>query len=179
MRGDLTTDGQDRTDVPKQNRPLVRDGRLQARKKRTDRSYLRPAAPTAPGPQSDIDADVIEDPAALAAAEEVAAAEPDIALLDDGPEAIPPVRSLAGSRPRGAVAPPASAPSPASAAPRSGRLPTTVRAIQQQGVRKRRDIDLAALAKRDTDYAIHELRRIAVLAATVVVTLIVLGVFLR
>jgi hypothetical protein len=60
-----------------------------------------------------------------------------------------------------------------------GRLPSNVRAIQHQGVRRRRELDLHALAVADTKYAIHELRRIAVLAAMVVVTLVVLGIVLR
>ncbi len=46
-------------------------------------------------------------------------------------------------------------------------------------MRKRRDIDLGALARRDTSYAYHELRRIAVLATMVVVTLVVLWFVLR
>ena len=69
------------------------------------------------------------------------------------------------------------APSPARPAP--SRVPTSVRAIQQQGVRKRREFDVQSLAVRDTQYAIHELRRIAILATMVVVTLIVLGIVLR
>jgi hypothetical protein len=58
-------------------------------------------------------------------------------------------------------------------------LPTNVRAIQQQGVRRRREVDLHALAVADTRYALHELRRIAILTTMVVVTLIVLGIVLR
>ena len=54
-----------------------------------------------------------------------------------------------------------------------------MRAIQQQGVRKRRDVDLGALARRDTSYAYHELRRIGVLATMVIVTLVVLWFVLR
>jgi hypothetical protein len=46
-------------------------------------------------------------------------------------------------------------------------------------MRKRREIDLEALAKADTTYALHEMRRIAVLTAMVLVTLIVLGIVLR
>ena len=68
------------------------------------------------------------------------------------------------------------APSPVRPA---SRVPTSVRAIQQQGVRKRREFDVQSLAVRDTQYAIHELRRIAILATMVVVTLIVLGIVLR
>ena len=51
--------------------------------------------------------------------------------------------------------------------------------MQQQGVRKRREVDVQSLAVRDTQYAMHELRRIAILAAMIVVTLIVLGFVLR
>jgi hypothetical protein len=132
--------------LPKQNRPLVRDGRIQAKKKRTDRSYLRPtAAPSAIKP--------------------VAADEAGEASIGE-PDAVADALAVAG------------APSPvASAAP--SRLPTSVRAIQQQGVRKRRDIDVNALAVSDTKYALHELRRIAVLATMVIATLIVLGIVLR
>ena len=120
--------------MPKQNRPLVRDGRIQA-KKRTDRSYLRTAAP-GPAPE----------------AAEDAAGEPD-EVADVINEAAAPV-------------PPS-------------RLPQAVRAMQQQGVRKRRELDLQALARNDTTYALHELRRIAVLATMVIVTLIVLSFVLR
>ena len=135
--------------MPKQNRPLVRDGRIQP-KKRTDRSYLRPgAAPTdaAPTDASEVDAGELES--------------------SSGPNAVAEI--LARTAP--AVA--------AATAAIPGRLPTSVRAIQQQGVRKRRDIDLNALAVNDTKYALHELRRIAVLATMVVVTLVVLGIVLR
>ncbi len=67
---------------------------------------------------------------------------------------------------------------PAAATP-AGRLPTTVRAIQQQGVRKRREFDVQALALRDSSYALHELRRIFILASMVVITLVVLWFVLR
>lgn len=135
--------------MPKQNRPLVRDGRLQARKKRTDRSYLRP------GP-------------APASIEEEAPEEPAADIVAETP--VTPARTPVA----------ASAPAPAPARPTaSGKLPTTVRAIQQQGVRKRREVDLQALARRDSRYAIHEIRRIFILTAMVVTTLIVLGVVLR
>jgi hypothetical protein len=149
--------------LPKQNRPLVRDGRLQpAKKKRTDRSYLRPA-PAAPAePDTSevaVDADIVDDPGVLAAAEAEAAREPDTALLADGPVAMPPPTAPSRRQPT--------------------RLTGAARAIQQQGVRKRREVDLVTLARRDTSYAIHELRRIAILAAMVVVTLVVLGVVLR
>jgi hypothetical protein len=122
--------------LPKQNRPLVRDGRIKA-KKRTDRSYLRPGAQPAPAPDGG-EADPAGEPDEVA---EVIAAS---------------AQSVAPSR-----------------------LPSAVRAMQQQGVRKRRELDLHALAVNDTRYAMHELRRIAVLATMVVVTLIVLGVVLR
>jgi hypothetical protein len=68
---------------------------------------------------------------------------------------------------------------PARAAAPSTKLPTTVRAIQQQGVRKRGAVDLRALAERDTKYAFHELRRIAFLSIMVIATLVVLWVMLR
>ena len=140
--------------MPKQNRPLVRDGRLQARKKRTDRSYLRPeaaAAPAEPAPveEEEPDASDVVRAAARAAAE---------------PEAPPAAES--------------SEPAPFKRTP-AGKLPTAVRAIQQQGVRKRREFDIQALAIRDTNYAKHELRRIAILAAMVIVTLVVLAFVLR
>ena len=46
-------------------------------------------------------------------------------------------------------------------------------------MRKRGDVDLGALARRDTSYAYHELRRIAVLATMVILTLVVLWFVLR
>jgi hypothetical protein len=64
-------------------------------------------------------------------------------------------------------------------APTAVRVGGAARALQQQGVRKRRDIDVDALGRRDTSYAMHELRRIAILAVMVVVTLVVLGIVLR
>jgi hypothetical protein len=131
--------------LPKQNRPLVRDGRIQT-KKRTDRSYLKPAATPAPAPAPMSDAEV---EAAEAGGEPDAVAE---AIVETAPSA------------------------PASAT--GGRLPSRVRAMQQQGVRKR-GVDLQALAINDTQYAIHELRRIAVLAVMVVITLIVLAIVMR
>ncbi len=143
--------------MPKQNRPLVRDGRLQAKKKRTDRSYLRPepaqpAAEPAPVEEDVPDASDVVRAAARAAAE---------------PEAAP---APAGVEP--------STPVPATRT-QTGKLPTAVRAMQQQGVRKRREFDIHALAIRDTNYAKHELRRIAILATMVVVTLVVLTFVLR
>jgi len=131
--------------LPKQNRPFVRDGRLQAKKKRTDRSYLRPAAAPAPPP-----------------AEELEVAEEESA---EAPEPMP-------------VA--ATAPAHTAARPRpAGRVPAAVRAIQQQGVRKRGELDLHELAVADTRYAIHELRRIAIFAALVITTIVVLAIVLR
>lgn len=136
--------------MPKQNRPLIRDGRLQAaKKKRTDRSYLRPASEPATEPLS-------EDEAATAEAR----AEEDV--LGEAPAPVSggvPSRSVADATPR--------------------RVPSAVRAIQQQGVRTRRQVDLHALAEADSRYALHELRRIAILAVMVIATLIVLGIVMR
>lgn len=122
--------------MPKQNRPLVRDGRIQA-KKRTDRSYLRTPAQPAAKPE-----------------------EPAEDLVGEPDEVAEVIASDAQSIPR-------------------SQLPSAVRAMQQQGVRKRRELDLQALAVSDTKYALHELRRIAVLTAMVITTLIVLGIVLR
>ena len=138
--------------MPKQNRPTVRDGKIPPRQKRTDRSYLG-GAPGAPA----------DDEAVAAEAAEAA------------PEALLPVEPAAAFAASRAVAPVPQAARPVA----SGKLPTAVRAIQQQGVRKRREFDVQALAVRDTQYAIHELRRIAVLASGVVVTLVVLTFVLR
>jgi hypothetical protein len=146
--------------VPKQNRPLVRGGRLQAKKKRTDRSYLRPAdasaEPEATTAEEDTrDAsDVVR--AAVQASEPSMPTEPTEAFNAPTAVAAPVQQSVAGAR-----------------------LPTTVRALQQQGVRKRREFDIQALQRRDSEYAVHELRRIFVLAAMVVITLIVLTIVLR
>jgi uncharacterized membrane protein len=124
---------------------------LQVKKKRTDRSYLRPE----PQPQTAEEPVAEEAPAAKIAA----AAEP------TGVFAPPPPPQPAATRPAAAAAP--------------ARATGAARALQQQGVRKRSDIDAQALARRDTSYAIHELRRIGILAVSVVVTLIVLGIVLR
>jgi hypothetical protein len=135
--------------LPRQNRPLVRDGRLQVKKKRTDRSYLGGAAgPTEPP-----------------------AVEPEESL-DSGPS---------GADENAAAATLAAQPAPSTPARAAAptRLPTSVRALQQQGVRRRRELDVDALAERDTAYAFHELRRILILATIVVFTLIVLGIVLR
>lgn len=134
--------------MPKTNRPLVRDGRIQAPKKRTDRSYLRPASGA------------------------TQAAPVEEAELDEAVDV--PVEEAATT----AFAP-SSAPAKSVTPAPGGKLPTTIRAIQQQGVRKRRDVDLGALARRDTSYAYHELRRIAVLATMVIVSLVVLWFVLR
>jgi hypothetical protein len=139
--------------VPKTNKPLVRDGRIQAPKKRTDRSYLRPSSgATDIVPVEDLP----EDEATEAEVQDLAAS---------------PTAAFAPPAPARAAAPVTSSP--------VGKLPTTVRAIQQQGVRKRREFDLGALARRDTSYAFHELRRIAALATMVIVTLVVLWFVLR
>lgn len=140
--------------MPKQNRPVVRDGRLQAAKKRTDRSYLRPNGAAASGAPS---------PAA--------------------PEAEPEAPVEAGEpAPVDVVAEPVPAASAAPAEPRVAaqtRTTGAARAIQQQGVRKRREFDVEALGVRDTRYAIHEMRRIVILTVLVVVTLVVLTFVLR
>jgi hypothetical protein len=149
--------------MPKPNRPLVRDGRLQAKKKRTDRSYLRPDA-AAP------DTVELDDQTPEEDAEETGMNGSDTALAGM------PGASSVGLTP--AQAPAAAAPVAPTRTP-PARLPTAVRAIQQQGVRKRREFDIQALAVRDTEYAIHELRRIAVLATMVIITLVVLWIVLR
>lgn len=144
--------------MPKQNRPAVQSRRLQRKKKRTDRRYLGaqrgPAGAPEPGSKEE-------------------RAQEDEAPLEEGLDA-----AASGASPLVAASPPVAA---ASAAPQrgAGRIPTAVRAIQQQGVRKRRELDLHALAVADTQYALHELRRIAILAAAIVVTLVVLGIVLR
>jgi hypothetical protein len=150
--------------LPKQNRPAVRDGRIQAKKKRTDRSYLRPAG--AP-PVQEPAAEPVEDNDERDAAEVVRAA------VDAAEPTMPADRTSAFS----ASAAPSPAPAGRPVAP--PRLPTTVRAMQQQGVRKRREVNIQALQRRDSDYAIHEFRRIATLAVMVVITLVVLTFVLR
>jgi hypothetical protein len=151
--------------VPKQNRAYVRDGRLQVKKKRTDRSYLgaQPAAPatveeaapdqavpdgTAPGETTNLEA-------ATTASTAAAVAEPVETEVDPAPAA-----------------------QPAEFTPQ-GRQQGAARALQQQGVRKRGELDVQTLAERDTKYAIHELRRILVLTALIIATLIVLAIVLR
>ena len=150
--------------MPKQNRPAIRDGRIQAKKKRTDRSYLRPAgAPPTPEQAAEPLEEADERDAAEVVRAAVEAAEPTMPADPTG------------------VFSAAAAPSPASSGRpvATGKLPTTVRAIQQQGIRKRREVNIQALQRRDSDYAIHEFRRIAVLAVMVVITLVVLTFVLR
>ena len=143
--------------MPRQNRPLVRDGRLQGgKKKRTDRSYLG-----ATTPQRDESAAPTEEQAQTA--DESLDAE---AALD-----APGRRgALAGAHDQVVRA--------GEINRAAGRLPSSARALQRQGVR-RRELDVDALAERDSRYAVHELRRILILATLVFVTLIVLGVVLR
>ncbi|MHB8376742.1 MAG: hypothetical protein ACYDEB_07270 [Dehalococcoidia bacterium] len=152
--------------MPKQNRPLVRDGRLQSKKKRTDRSYLRPDAAPAPVGGAPVAGETVADEAAASAG--LAAPSPDGATAQPAATG-----SARGSGPSPAP------PTATAAATGGGRLPTTVRAIQQQGVRKRREFDVHALGVRDTTYALHELRRIFVLASMVIITLVVLWFVLR
>jgi hypothetical protein len=132
--------------VPKQNRPVVRDGRLQVRKKRTDRSYLRPAS-GAPAVPTDV--------------EETQAPPEDVAAT-----------------PLGVSEAAMDAPAPVSAASSTARVPAAVRALQQQGTR-RRVVDVESLLDADTRHARHELRRISILTTLSLVALIVLAVFLR
>lgn len=151
--------------MPKQNRPFARDGRLQAKKKRTDRSYLRPNAAAAAVEDAPIVESVADD-AAEAPADAGAVPATPAGAADGGGAVRREQRRVAGTA------------APAAAAS-AGRLPTTVRAIQQQGVRKRREFDVQALAMRDSAYALHELRRIFILASMVVITLVVLWFVLR
>ncbi len=144
------------SNLPKQNRPVVKDGRIQPPKKRTDRSYLG-AGPAVSDPgSSDVPVVDIADAVAMSSDPATAFAAPAPAATKETSVAKPPMR--------------APAPVPAVGA---------ARALQQQGVQKRRGIDLNALARRDTSYALHELRRIGVLTAMVITTLVVLGVVLR
>jgi hypothetical protein len=140
--------------LPKQNRPLVRDGRLQVKKKRTDRSYLGAT------PEPRVDEPALDEEAELESEAAVSAAPADEAELKATPE-------------------PASAGAAVAAATTARRMPSSARALQQQGVRRRRELDVDALAERDSRYAMHELRRILILASIIVVTLIVLGIVLR
>lgn len=132
--------------MPRQNRPLVRDGRLQSKKRRTNRSYLtREQAAAADEETREETADGVAAPVA----DDAATAEAE------------------------RVSP------PAATAVRPARMPGSVRAMQQQGVRKRRDVNAHALMVRDSKYALHELRRIFILTVLVVVTLVVLAFVLR
>lgn len=139
---------------------LVRDGRLQTPKKRTDRSYLSSSgAATAP----------VAEPEASEAATDAA--------MDD---AIATAAAVSAA-PAVAAAPAAasaSASASATAAAQAKRAAGAARALEQQGVRKRRELDVEALAKRDSDYAKHELRRIAIFAGIIFATLIVLAIVL-
>ena len=47
------------------------------------------------------------------------------------------------------------------------------------GLPSKHEVDVDALARRDTKYAVHELRRILVLTLLVVVALVVLTIVLR
>lgn len=142
--------------MPSQNRPVVKDGRLVV-KKRTDRSYLKPSAAepeiAAPDVLPETDAPVVDETTPVATSAATAAFT--------APTAAP-------------AAPPASAPTPAPAAKSA-----TARALEQQGVRKRREVDLDAVARRDSNYAMHELRRIAILTAIVIAVLVILTLTLR
>lgn len=143
--------------MPKKD--LVRDGRLQAPKKRTDRSYLRTPSPAA----------------APAAEPAEPAADP------DSPDAVGSVASGLAEAPVAAVAPAPVASSPSTtataAATAAARHTGAARALEQQGVRKRRELDVDALAKRDSDYAKHELRRIFVFATLIFAVLVLLAIF--
>ncbi len=140
--------------MPKQNRPMVRDGRLQAPKKRTDRSYLTPT------PATPLETAVEETPEVEA---DVSAPDADVTAVEV----------------EAAVVATAPTPTSSQSAAAAARATGAERALQQQGVRKRREFDVQALARRDTRYAYHELRRIAILATMVVITLIVLTFVLR
>lgn len=153
MRGDFRRES---VRLPRQNRPVVRDGRLQPKRKRTDRRYLRPATQSEDAAVPDDEALTVADTAGGDAAVPVA------------PAPVTPAPAVA--------APAASSPTaPARSLPAIG----VARALQQQGVRKRREVDVTELLRRDSAYALHELRRIAILAALLITTLIVMGVVLR
>ncbi len=138
-------------------RDIVRDGRIQAPKKRTDRSYLRAAAPSAApsAPPITADADEMDELAETDAALEAEITEANAPVVTD---------TTASQRAAAAIA---------------TRQVGAARAIQQQGVRKRRELDVAALAQRDTTYAMHELRRIAIFASLVFITLVILAFVLN
>jgi hypothetical protein len=144
--------------VPRQNRPVVRDGRLQTPPKRTDRNYLKPA--TATGTEG-------QDEAVPTQEEAPAAAEAPAIAESASTAAAPPPAPAAKPAPR--------APALKAAVPAAG----AARALQQQGVRKRREVDVDALARRDSSYAKHELRPVLMLTAIVIATLVVLTLTLR
>jgi hypothetical protein len=125
--------------------------------KRTDRSYLRPTSKPAPEQlqtEADEPDETLVNPADLP--EEIGA-EPDIVAdtIEDVVEESPAAMASAA------------------------RLPSGVRALQQQGVRRRREVDVDELARADTRYAMHELRRIAIITVVIVVALIVAAIVLR
>ncbi|HEX5480319.1 MAG TPA: hypothetical protein VFY79_11440 [Dehalococcoidia bacterium] len=175
--------------MPKQNRPLVRDGRIQARKKRTDRSYLGSNG-GATGVAEDVEAEenlpeapAVEEAAAVREPAPPTDEAPDAAAPDAGPPATPePAPTPAPAPVSSSTAAPGGvngAGASTNGAATAGRLTGTARALQQQGVRKRREFDVDALAVRDSKYAMHEIRRIGTLAVMVIVTLIVLSLVLR
>lgn len=129
--------------LSKQNKPVVRDGRLQAPKRRTDRSYLG-TAPSSPVAEPD-------------SPTPVQTADPAVAFQSPVPTATAPSAPAAAT----AVAAPAPATAPAAAA------------------RRRREVDPEELLAQDSTYAMHELRRVGVIAALILGTLIGLGVFMR
>jgi hypothetical protein len=141
--------------LSKQNRPVIRDGRLQVKKKRTDRSYLS-GGTAAVSDQPD--------------EQELATPPPEA----EAPAAVAAARVPATpSKPVQAAA--AATPSAGAAVRASG----AARALQQQGVQKRRVVDTEALARRDTRYALHELRRIGILTVLVITSLVVAAITLR
>lgn len=164
-----------RNTLPRQNRPVVRDGRIQAppaSKKRTERSYLQPQSDPE-GATAAKDETVVQEGTPAEMASEASAAGATVLAVDPTAAfAAPPV-------PDARTTPPAPAPATRSAQPVPARPAGVVRALQQQGVRKRSDVDLDALARRDTSYAVHELRRIAILTIMVVAALVVLTIVLR
>lgn len=129
--------------LPKQNKPVVRDGRLQAPKKRTDRSYLgTTSSPPVAEPEL---------PTSVQTNNPVAAFE----------------------------APPAMAAAPAVPARATHAVAPVSAAAPAVASRRRREVDPDELLAQDSSYAIHELRRIGVIAALILGTLIALGVFMR
>lgn len=143
--------------MPKKD--LVRDGRLQAPKKRTDRSYLKAAPATTPAAITKPEIDEAEDMGAEAPLADVEATA--VAAAPAAPPTSP------------APAAATSAATAAAAARHSG----AARALEQQGVRKRRELDVDALARRDSEYAKHELRRIFIFASLVFAILVVITIF--